>query len=160
MTSTGCPVPGIKCQALMPNNMSLLNFRKNERLAKKKSIERLFHEGASFFIHPFKVYWLITPIEQDVPAQLLVIVGKRSFKRAVDRNRIRRQIREMYRLNKPGFYRFLGEQHQQCLLTLIYTSNQHIETQELERKIKFIFRRLENDIEAKVNNITRTLSDY
>ena len=140
--------------------MSLFSFRKDERLAKKKSIERLFKEGTSFFIHPLKVYWLLAPIEQDVPAQLLVIVGKRSFKRAVDRNRIRRQIREMYRLSKPGFHQFLEERHQQCMLTFIYTSNQHIETQEMERKIKLIFRRLENDIEAKVNNITRTLSDH
>lgn len=137
--------------------MSLLTFRKEERLAKKKSIERLFREGQSFFSHPLKVYWLALPAEEEIPAQILIIVGKRSFKRAVDRNRIRRQIRETYRLNKAGFHEFLRERNYQCLVGLIYTSGQHIDTHDLEKKIKYVIRRLENDIDLKLNNNNRTL---
>jgi len=140
--------------------MSLFSLAKNERLSRKKSIDRLFREGASFFNHPVKVYWLLTPVDSGNPAQVMVIVGKRAFKRAVDRNKIKRQIREIYRLEKPGLYEFLKANDRQCQFCLIYTSNNLPDYHELERKIKLIFRRLINEIESKLNNNKRSLSEY
>jgi ribonuclease P protein component len=143
----------------MPMNMSLFSFRKDERLSRKKSIDRLFKEGGSFFIHPFKVYWLNTPVESPYPAQVMIIVGKRAFKRAVDRNRIRRQVREIYRQNKPELYQFLEKRNQQCLLAFIYSTGNYPEFSEMDKKIKSVLRRLMNDIDMKLNNINRSLSD-
>ena len=69
-------------------------LRKPERLSRKKIIEKMFAGGSrSFSIFPLRVVWL--PVEElDVSASLLVSVSKRRFKRAVKRNRVKRQIRE------------------------------------------------------------------
>lgn len=140
--------------------MSLFSFRKKERLSGKKSIDKLFREGTSFFTHPFKIYWLITPVDSGSPAQVLIIVGKRSFKRAVDRNKVKRQIREIYRREKPGFQEFLKANNQQCLLCIIYTSSNFPVFPDLDKKIKSVFHRLIHEIETRLNNNKRSLSDY
>ena len=136
-----------------------LSFKKDERLFGKKSIDRIFREGESFFVYPFKVYWLLTPAGSKYPAQVLIGAGKRAFKRAVDRNKVKRQIREIYRLHKTSWYEFLGERNQNCAIALIYTPNVQIEYQDMEKKIKLIFRRLYDEIDNVLNNKTRSLSE-
>jgi ribonuclease P protein component len=79
--------------------MGKFGFRKSERLSKEKEIQELFDKGSSFYLFPFKVLLLRLP--EGVPfSQVLISVSKRKFKNAVDRNTIKRQIREAYRLNK------------------------------------------------------------
>ncbi|MDQ4141901.1 MAG: ribonuclease P protein component [Bacteroidota bacterium] len=76
------------------------NFKKEERLRSKKLIEQLFREGSSFNLYPLRFVY-IKPASPSVTApQVLISVPKRNFKKAIDRNRIKRQIREVYRLNK------------------------------------------------------------
>ncbi len=76
----------------------MVSFKKAERLSKKKLIQELFNKGSSFYLHPFKVLFLkSTDVEVN---QILISVPKSNFKRAVDRNSIKRRIREGYRLNK------------------------------------------------------------
>jgi ribonuclease P protein component len=139
--------------------MALFSFRKDEILRKKKLIDRLFAEGSSFFIYPYKVFYLVTPLETASPVQLLISVGKRSFRQAVDRNRIRRQIREAYRLNKQQFYDHIGNKQVQCLMAIIFTAKNHIPSQEQELKIKAALKRLTNEIDKKLNNPLPTLSE-
>ena len=81
----------------MPNTL-----RKSERLDKKKVIEKMFAGGSrSFSVFPLRVVYL--PVEElEAPVSILVSVSKRRFKRAVKRNRVKRQIREAYRMNKHG----------------------------------------------------------
>ncbi len=138
--------------------MSIFSFRKDEILRKKKFIDRLFAEGSSFYIYPFKVFYLITPLEADFPAQVMISVGKRSFRNAVDRNRIRRQVREAYRLNKQPLYEFLVSKNSQCVLAFIYTANIHLPGAEHQIKIKAAVKRLCNEIERKLNNQLPVLS--
>lgn len=83
-------------------------FRKSERLCSKKVIDALFAGGnKSFSAFPLRVVYMERP---EPVSQVLVSVSKRHFKHAVDRNRVKRQIREAYRLNKDilpagkGFY--------------------------------------------------------
>ena len=73
----------------MPNTL-----RKSERLDKKKVIEKMFAGGSrSFSVFPLRVVYL--PVEElEAPVSILVSVSKRRFKRAVKRNRVKRQIRE------------------------------------------------------------------
>ena len=78
----------------------LFTFSKEERLSHKKAIDALFNQGSSFNLSPFKVIYLRQTPAMAVPVQVLVGVPKKKFKRAVDRNRLRRMIREAYRLNK------------------------------------------------------------
>ncbi len=80
-------------------------FSKKERINSKKEIKELFTNGSSFYLHPFKVIFM--PIENvgedssQMPLnKILVAVPKRNFKKAVTRNKIKRRIKEAYRLNK------------------------------------------------------------
>lgn len=75
-------------------------FPKKEKLKSKKLIESLFTEGKAVSKYPFKLVYLKTEFAEEVKIQAGVSVPKRNFKRAVDRNRIKRLMRESYRLNK------------------------------------------------------------
>src|SRR5579885_614101 len=88
--------------------MAGFSFTKAERLSSKKSIQELFDKGSSFYLHPIKVYFLKS--DNSELSQLLISVPKSNFKRAVDRNTLKRRIREGYRLNKtilPSDKKFL-----------------------------------------------------
>lgn len=71
---------------------------KHEKLKSKKAIDKLFTEGKSFVQSPIRVVFIKN--ETDFPNQVAFSVSKRNFKLAVDRNRIKRLMREAYRLNK------------------------------------------------------------
>jgi len=75
-------------------------LKKAERLCSKKVIDELFAEGESFLAFPIKVVYKVTELPQPVPVQAGFTVSKKIFKRAVKRNRIKRLMREAYRLNK------------------------------------------------------------
>jgi ribonuclease P protein component len=139
--------------------MSLFSFRKDEILRKKKLIDRLFAEGSTFFIYPFKVFWLSLPLETNNPSQVLISVGKRSFKNAVERNRVKRQIREVYRVHKQEFYDYLIKGQKQCILGIVYTTNTHLPTTDLEIKIKAVLKRLNSELNKQLNNSSVTLSN-
>lgn len=76
------------------------SFPKKEKLKRKKLIEQLFEGGKGISSYPVKLIYLRTELPEDVQIQAGVTVSKRNFKRAVQRNRIKRLLRESYRLNK------------------------------------------------------------
>ncbi|MBD2768710.1 ribonuclease P protein component [Hymenobacter sp. BT664] len=99
-------------------------FPKEEHLCRKKLIEELFSkQGSSFGVYPLRIVWVASPAPTAAPPQVLISVSKRTFKRAVDRNRLKRLIREAYRLNK---YRLLEHPtgHQVALLGIIFTGKE------------------------------------
>jgi ribonuclease P protein component len=110
-------------------------FKKEERLCNKSAIENLFSKGKNYFIYPLKVIWIST--EQDIkyPAQILISVSKRNFKKAVDRNYIKRLIREAYRKNKYLLYNALDDNHKKLTFTIIYAAKDIIAYDDLERKM-------------------------
>jgi len=75
-------------------------FRKKERLCRKKYIRELFEKGSSFFLFPFKILYLIHTHTDVANLQILISVSKKHHKKAVDRNLLKRRIREAYRINK------------------------------------------------------------
>lgn len=139
--------------------MPLFSFKKDEILRKKKLIDQLFSEGHSFFIHPFKVLYLPFPLEQGYPVQILISVSKRTFRHAADRNRIKRQVREVYRLNKSQFYSQLEEKNTSCIIAIIFTGKVHLETHFLDLKIKNVMKRLLSELGKNLNNPSLSLSD-
>jgi ribonuclease P protein component len=77
---------------------------KEERLKSKKLIERLYEDGTSIKAFPLRMMYLQTEHTSDFPAQVGVSVPKRNFKKAPDRNRLKRLMRETYRLQKGIVY--------------------------------------------------------
>lgn len=82
---------------------------KQERLKRRKLIEKLYSEGKSVKSFPLRMMYLQTQHTSDFPCQVGVSVPKRNFKLAVSRNRIKRLLRESYRLQKEIVYNNLEE---------------------------------------------------
>ena len=81
------------------------SYSKKEKLKSQKLIEQLFSEGKSFSAYPLRMVYLETEFEDEtVQFKTGVSVSKRNFKNAVDRNRIKRLLREAYRLNKSAYF--------------------------------------------------------
>ncbi len=126
-------------------------FCKEEKLKKKKRIAFLFEKGKSF--HQFPIRWVyLAATEKDVsdfPIQVGFSVSKKKFKSAVKRNRIKRLMREAWRLNKHHLYKNIPE-NTSYFVMLIYTSKEEMSFDELEKKMKKSMKRfLEKKNKAK-----------
>jgi ribonuclease P protein component len=122
----------------------MLNFCKEERLSNNKLMSVLQNEGKGFFNFPFKIKWMeITSIGQNI-VQILPAVSKRNFKKAVDRNYIKRQIREAYRVNKILLLEAIKKKS--IVIMLIYTGNKIITYKETESKIVLILQHIADDL--------------
>lgn len=118
-------------------------FSKNERLCSKPLIDQLIQKGNSFNGFPFKIIWLEIQ-ESSAPVKIVISVPKRNFKRAVDRNRMKRLIRETYRKNKQTLIDRVG--NKKIVLLLVYTSKTFMDYVTIEEKIKVVLNRLGNEI--------------
>ncbi len=98
--------------------MGKFSFKKEERLTGEKHIQELFEKGSSFHLYPFRVLSLANPESEHKLNRVLISVSKRNFKRAVDRNLIKRRIREAYRLQKDQINGL------SLLLAFVYTSKE------------------------------------
>ncbi len=114
-------------------------FTKTEKLCNKRLIDRLFTKGKSFFHYPFKVIWCQVEDSDKFrgahPAKVLISVSKRNFKRAVDRNKIKRLLRESYRRNKALLYKALDKRGQKLTIGIIFTAKAAPTYDEMEKKI-------------------------
>jgi ribonuclease P protein component len=105
--------------------MPLQSFKKKERLKSRKSIKLLFEEGKSIYQHPIKIVFSVYPETAfDVPAKFAFTVPKRSFKRAVDRNLLKRRLIESHRLNKQLLYEKIENNHVRIEAIIIYTASE------------------------------------
>jgi len=126
----------------------MYTFKKEERLCNKKLIDELFHKGSSFLCYPFKASWLLVDdAVQTVPAQLLISVSKRRYKHAVDRNLVKRRLREAYRLNKQQhLYELLAGANKKIIISIGYIGKQ-IESYELfEKKMLKLLKQLSEEL--------------
>lgn len=114
-------------------------FQKAERLSKKKSIQELFDKGSSFYLYPFKVLHLSNPDKQATTHQVLVSVSTRNFKRAVDRNLIKRRIREAYRLQKEVIQHTPGK----GMFVFIYTAKEILPFAGIKEKMFLVLKKIE-----------------
>ncbi len=121
-------------------------FTKAEKLCNKNLIGKLFTKGKSFFHYPFKVVYFVVGATDsysgNYPVKVLFTASKRHFKKAVDRNRIKRLVREGYRKNKARLYDELNETDVKLVIGIIYTGRELPTYCETEKKIITIIHRL------------------
>ena len=123
----------------MPLSTQRKTFSKDERLSSVSGIKKLFNEGRSFVIYPFKVLFL-TKEGEDSPS-ILFTIPKRNFKRAVDRNYIKRRCKEIYRLNKSTI------EHLHLNIAVIYLAKEKIPFNSLKNKLILGLDRLLSEVE-------------
>ena len=120
---------------------------KGERICSKKLIEKLFKGGRSksMVAYPLRVVYAQKADDEgeNVPTQMLVSVSKRHFKHAVDRNRVKRQVREAYRKHKHTVTQALeakGGGH--LMMAFVWQDNALHDTAEVERKVQNLLTRI------------------
>ena len=132
-------------------------FRRTERLKSEKVISLLFKKGHSFSCYPLRlVYSEITPLSKTEepsdfsPIQFTLSVSKKKFKRAVDRNVLRRRIRESYRLQKHELYLFLENndllKEKQFAFMVIYTAKEILPYPEIHKGIRKMIAKFKQEL--------------
>ncbi len=127
-------------------NAQRFSFRKNERLASRKLLGELFEKGRSFVIAPFRVSYLQADLPSASPVQVAFSVPVKNFRLATDRNRIKRQMREVYRKNKFSVYALLENQKRQFAVMIVFTGKMKPSFEEVERSLKLTIHRLEEEL--------------
>ena len=120
-------------------------FKKEERIVSNLLIETLFEKGnsRSLTAYPLRAVYLRTEHREGcAPVQLLISVPKKKFKHAVDRNRVKRQIREAYRKNKAILEGTVGEE-QMLLIAFIWLSDRHFATNEVEKRVVSLLKQMD-----------------
>ena len=121
-------------------------FGRKEKLKSRKVIENLFENGRSFSIFPIRVSYLFIPSDKDQLLQVGVSAGKKYFKRAVDRNRIKRLIREAYRLQKEELFSAMKQHQVSGFAFFIYTGKTIAPFQEIKDAMQQCLKRLQQKI--------------
>ena len=125
--------------------INMYTFKKEERLCSKRLLEKLFHNGSSFLLYPYRIVWLAEKLPAEVPVQVVISVPKRRFKKAVDRNLIKRRIREIYRLNKSEqLYSYFSGSEIQLLLGIHFVGKDIPDYAFMDKKLKLAFEQLKN----------------
>lgn len=118
-------------------------FFKEERLCSKKSLDLLFKKGSSFLLYPYRATFLFDAQPSRFPAQVVINVAKKRYKRAHDRNLIKRRTREAYRLQKQFMlYEKLECNNQLLLLGLQYVGKEIHSYSFLEKKLGQVLQKL------------------
>jgi ribonuclease P protein component len=130
----------------------MYTFKKEERLCNKRLIDKLFHSGSSFLCYPFKASWLYHTEPQQYPAQILFSVSKKRYKHAVDRNLIKRCMRESYRLHKQQhLYSLLQNADKTIVLSVGYIGKEIAPYSLVEKKMLKMLSQLAEQLTAGSN---------
>lgn len=111
-----------------------LSLNKQERLKSRKLIDELFAKGSAIDAYPIKLVFSEITAEQSPYAPILfgVTVSKKKFKRAVDRNLIKRRLRESFRVNKALVYQHLIKKEKHVSMMAIYIASEIMDYKAIE----------------------------
>ncbi|MEA4981939.1 MAG: ribonuclease P protein component [Paludibacter sp.] len=122
--------------------MPLFTFPKKEKLCGDIRIGKLFSEGNAFIVYPLRIVYKLSEEKSDTPVKVLISVPKKKIRKAVDRNRIKRLIREVYRLNKAEFITAINEKELHLNLAITYVSDKEADFSLIQEKIRLAFPRI------------------
>lgn len=112
------------------------SFHKTEKLKSKKQIEMLFKEGKAITVFPLRLIYRETSFDDQAKLKVGVSVSKRRFKKAVDRNRIKRLLREGYRLNKAQYFNNITSSY---AFMILYIGKSGTTFEEINKTSKILF---------------------
>lgn len=121
-------------------------FGKSERLHSKKIIDEVFAQGKTLSVQPFLLKYMPMKFESGGAVQIAISVPKRKVPLAVKRNKLKRQIKEVYRLNKSNLLSKFNNTEEGLALFLIYQGGPQADYKTLEDKLKVLLQKLENKI--------------
>ncbi|WP_372936907.1 ribonuclease P protein component [Seonamhaeicola sp.] len=124
-------------------------YGKKEKLKSKKLIDQMFTEGQSVSAFPLRLVYLETTFEENIVAKTGVSVSKRHFKTAVDRNRIKRLLRESYRLNKATYFNNITTQY---AFMILYIGKKKPTFLQVETSMNKVFEKFLNKISYEKNS--------
>ncbi len=133
--------------------MTEFTFQRGERLKSRKVISRMFGAGQSFGQYPLRLVWMPQEAPPGAfPVQVAFSVPKKKFKSAVQRNRIRRRMREAWRLNKHRLYLALQDDKvSSYAFMIIYIANEALTYREIEQATRQMIRRFLKKRTEKIN---------
>ena len=114
-------------------------YKRSEKLKSKLLIDRLFSEGKMLKKYPLQIVYLPLKDSQQQSIKAGVSVSKRLFKKAVDRNRIKRLLREAYRLNKVDYF---NNTKSSLALMILYTGRELPEFETLSNTVQLLLKKL------------------
>jgi ribonuclease P protein component len=117
-------------------------FKKKERLCSKNLIDELFQRGKYLNKGEIRLVYLIIKEKQQSNAQIMISVPKKTFKKSVDRNLLKRRMREAYRLNKTNLQTYLSEKNQCVLVAFLYVGQQIADFSTIQDNIIYLLDRL------------------
>ena len=132
--------------------MNKNSFVKAERLCSKILITNLFSKGNSVITQfPFRVLWqFVNETQTTHPAKVMVSVSKRNFPHAVDRNRIKRQMRELYRTQKHLLYEVLGQTNKNIVISITFQGKTQLKYEELNVAFDQVLQKIMTQIEKAI----------
>jgi len=130
------------------------SFPKSEHLCGEIRITRLFTQGDAFIAYPLRVVYLLEQKKDKESVNVMVSVPKKRFKRAVKRNRLKRLMREAYRLNKQNLWEKLEEKQLQIHIAFNYVSNDELDFASIEKKMKVALERIIEKVSGLPSPVT------
>jgi ribonuclease P protein component len=117
-------------------------FSRNERLRSNRIIHALFAGKKTFSEYPFRVTWIFIESNEEAPVQILLSVPKYNFKKAVDRNLLKRRMKEAFRLNKQTLCREIINSQHKMAFCITFTAKEILPFDLIQQKIILILQRL------------------
>lgn len=118
-------------------------FPAEERIKSRKLLEELYEKGDQLKLYPFLLKYLRRDTEDSAKVQIVISIPKKNVKKAVRRNRIRRQLKEAYRLNKADLLSQFKPTDKGLALFLIYTGKDDQSYQQLEDRLKKLLSKIQ-----------------
>lgn len=127
-------------------------INKKEKVKSRTLIDQLFKKGNSKVFFPFRIVWTFTSLPHPVPVQFAVSVPKRKYPKAVDRIRFKRQMREVYRLNKHLLLDNIpSNSKEQLAVMFLFISNTPVPYKTMNKQMKSALKFLKKQYKTTSN---------